>query len=67
MTRCAGRHRWVLLLLLASCASTPASKPPVPFRLTPDEQTSVDRLLDRWEQWNAGVKTFRLPLQAVDL
>jgi TIGR03009 family protein len=26
--------------------------------LTPDEQTDIDRLLDRWEQWNARVKTF---------
>ncbi len=58
MLRCAGRHRCVLLLLLASCAAMPASNPPVPFRLTPDEQKGVDRLLDRWEQWNVGVKTF---------
>jgi TIGR03009 family protein len=26
--------------------------------LTPDEEQNVDRLLARWEQWNAGIKTF---------
>ena len=31
---------------------------PPPFQLAPDEQQDIDRLLDRWEQWNAQVKTF---------
>jgi len=31
---------------------------PVPFQLTSDEQKEIDRLLDRWEQWNGRVKTF---------
>ncbi|MFZ1937216.1 MAG: hypothetical protein WCB27_01490 [Thermoguttaceae bacterium] len=49
----------VLLLLTASCTSVQTNrKMPPPFQLTADEEKSVDRLLARWEQWNAGVKTF---------
>ncbi len=49
----------VLLLLTASCTSVPPNrKMPPPFMLTADEQKNVDCLLARWEQWNAGVKTF---------
>ena len=33
-------------------------KMPPPFKSTPDGETKVDRLLARWEAWNAGVKTF---------
>jgi hypothetical protein len=35
-------------------ASQPAAPP---FTLTTDEQKDVDRVLDRWEQWNSRVKT----------
>ncbi len=31
---------------------------PPPFQLTAQEQEELDRLLDRWQQWNAHVKTF---------
>jgi TIGR03009 family protein len=60
MTRSFG---WLVCVLLLSCASfttaeTPKAEPP-PFRLTPAEQKNVDRVLDRWEQWNSGVKTFQ--------
>jgi TIGR03009 family protein len=50
----------VVLLLVPSCApvNTANVKLEPPFKLTPDEEKNVDRLLARWEQWNAGVKTF---------
>ena len=48
----------VILLLVASCAPVKTVKLPPPFKSTPDEEKNVDRLLARWEQWNAGVKTF---------
>ena len=50
----------VMLLLTLSCApvDAPRLKMPPPFTSTPDEEKNVDRLLARWEQWNAGVKTF---------
>jgi TIGR03009 family protein len=50
----------VVLLLAASCSTVEMAnwKMPPPFKSTPDEERNVDRLLDRWEQWNAGVKTF---------
>jgi TIGR03009 family protein len=49
-----------ILLLAASCAPvrTTSLRLPPPFRSTPDQEKNVDRLLARWEQWNAGVKTF---------
>ena len=31
---------------------------PEPFKLTSGQQAAVDRVLKRWEQWNAGIKTF---------
>jgi TIGR03009 family protein len=60
------------MLLCASSARLEASEPerptpfnrsaeqpaPPPFSLTSDEQKDVDRLLDRWEQWNSRLKTF---------
>jgi TIGR03009 family protein len=54
------RISWLIvaLLLTASCSSTPTAKPTPPFKLTADEEKNVDHLLARWEQWNAGVKTF---------
>jgi TIGR03009 family protein len=52
----------VILILLLSAACSPIQmadrKLPPPFRSTPEEQKNVDRLLARWEAWNAGVKTF---------
>jgi len=47
-----------ILLLTASCAPVKTVKLSLPFKSTPDEEKNVDRLLARWEQWNAGVKTF---------
>ena len=44
--------------MTASCTSTPSVKLDPPFKSTPDEEKNVDRLLARWEQWNAGAKTF---------
>jgi TIGR03009 family protein len=55
------RNCWLfaLLLLATSCTSVQTNrKMPPPFTLTADEEQNVDRLLARWEQWNAGVKTF---------
>jgi TIGR03009 family protein len=59
------RHIIAFLVLLASatdsCTSvqnTPSTSPQPPFQLTHEEQQNVDHLLARWEQWNAGVKTF---------
>lgn len=48
----------VVMLLTVSCASGQAANLPPPFQSTPDEEKKVDHLLARWEQWNAGVKTF---------
>jgi TIGR03009 family protein len=48
----------ILCLLTASCTPVSTVPPKRPFQLTHDEEQSVDRLLARWEQWNAGVKTF---------
>jgi len=48
----------VILLLTLSCAPVKMVKLPQPFKSTPDEEKNVDRLLARWEQWNAGAKTF---------
>jgi hypothetical protein len=31
---------------------------PGPFKLTAGQRAEVDRVLKRWEQWNAGIKTF---------
>jgi TIGR03009 family protein len=46
-------------------ASTPATAAnsaeqtlPAPFRVSKDEQAVVDRILERWERWNADAKTF---------
>lgn len=36
----------------------PAQQIPLPFTLTPQQAADVDRLLARWEAWNAGLKTF---------
>jgi TIGR03009 family protein len=50
-----------LLLTAVSCTSTlsnPSAKLVPPFKSTPDEEKNVDQLLARWEQWNAGAKTF---------
>jgi hypothetical protein len=60
VTRFAGWMVCVLLLPWASSAWAQAAKPdpPPPFQLTPDQQKSVDRALDRWQQWNSRVKTF---------
>jgi hypothetical protein len=59
------RHIIAFFVLLASatdsCTSvqnTPSTPPKPPFQLTHEEQQNVDRLLARWEQWNAGAKTF---------
>ena len=54
------RINWLFLALLltASCTAGPDVKLAAPFKQTPDEEQKVDRLLARWEQWNAGVKTF---------
>jgi TIGR03009 family protein len=61
MTRFAACLVCAALLLLVSFASakSPKPEPPPPFRLTADEEKSVGRALERWEQWNAGVKTFQ--------
>ena len=50
----------VMVLLAASCAPVRMAnvKLTPPFHLTPDEEKNVNHLLARWEQWNAGVKTF---------
>jgi TIGR03009 family protein len=50
----------VILLLTAGCSAVQMAdrKMPPPFKLTTDDEQKVDRLLARWEQWNAGVKTF---------
>jgi TIGR03009 family protein len=48
----------MLLLLAASCTAASAAKLPPPFKATSDEEQKVDRLLTRWQQWNAGVKNF---------
>jgi outer membrane lipoprotein-sorting protein len=37
-------------------ADEPSTTPP--FTLTAEEQKEVDAILDRWEKWNAQVKTF---------
>jgi TIGR03009 family protein len=61
MTRRIGCSVGVMLLLLPSIARAQASKsksPPPPFQLTAEEEKSVDRVLDRWEQWNSRAKTF---------
>ena len=47
-----------ILLLSAACTPVKTVKLPPPFQSSPDEEKSVDRLLARWEQWNAGVKSF---------
>ena len=47
-----------ILLLTAACTPVKAVELPPPFLSSPDEEKSVDRLLARWEQWNAGIKTF---------
>jgi TIGR03009 family protein len=54
------RISWLMVVSLCtvSCTSAPAVKLPPPFKLTLDEEKNVDRLLARWEQWNAGIKTF---------
>jgi TIGR03009 family protein len=59
------RHIIAFFMLLASAAdsctsvpNTPSTSPKPPFQLTHEEQQNVDRLLARWEHWNAGVKTF---------
>ena len=48
----------VMLVLTASRSSAPTAPPTPPFKLTGEEEQKVDRLLARWEQWNAGLKTF---------
>ena len=65
--RRAARYAWIVPLVLVPFACAGESAPPdriaeqplpPPFQLTPDEQKEIDCLLDRWEQWNARVKTF---------
>lgn len=55
------RLSWIVLLLSTAFVwSQPLeSKSSPPFELTPEEEKSVDRALQRWEQWNSQVKTFR--------
>ena len=50
----------IILFLFASCSTLQTANRtlPPPFKSTPDEEKNVDRLLARWEAWNAGVKTF---------
>jgi TIGR03009 family protein len=51
----------ILLLASAPLASADDSPPPdtaPPFQLTVEQEREVDGLLDRWQQWNAGVRTF---------
>jgi TIGR03009 family protein len=56
------RHIAIFFAILASltnsCLAVPKVGPSAPFQLTRDEQQNVDRLLARWEQWNAGARTF---------
>ena len=60
MTRYAGSLVWVVLLLSASSTRAHASKSESlpPFQMTADEEKNVNRVLDRWEHWNAQIKTF---------
>lgn len=48
-----------MLALSACCFPAFSKEIPAPFTLTAEQQKDVDRLLDRWEQWNAGITTFR--------
>ena len=51
-----------IALLLPTASARPEQPKPessAPFKLTAEEHKSVDAALDRWEQWNARVKTFR--------
>lgn len=61
------RIRWsvgfipLVVILAVSCTSPRAqklTKTPPPFLLTTDEHKNVALILERWEQWNAGVKRF---------
>jgi TIGR03009 family protein len=55
---------WLVCAVLSVLASSawakePKPEPPPPFRLTAEQEKNVDRVLERWEHWNAGVKTFQ--------
>ncbi len=54
------RLAWIVLLLPTASvwSQPPKSESSPPFELTPEEEKSVDRALQRWEQWNSQVKTF---------
>ncbi len=51
----------LVVILATSCISIGPpnlTKTQPPFQLTADEQKNVALILERWEQWNAGVKRF---------
>ena len=58
MPRCACWLLGVVLLLPSCSAVEPEKNLTPPFQLTADDEKNVDRLLARWEQWNAATKTF---------
>jgi hypothetical protein len=48
-----------LAVLLASCRAVEDKPLPPPFQLAANQEKNVNRLLDRWDQWNATTKAFK--------